>query len=275
MSMFPTVSFHPVKPCNMACKYCFATFQDFKVGKQLDLAQTKTIIDKLHMAGVQKITFAGGEPMLFKQLVNAIRYTKELDITTSIITNGALIRPQFLDKMQDSLDWIGLSIDSLDDPTNVMIGRVHKGQPITEVGYRILISMIKRYGYKLKINTVVNSYNEDEDMQEFINWANPDRWKVFDALRVREQNDEHWEEIKSTQFKQFVARHKHPNMVVETNDLMTSSYLLIDPLGRLFEDTKGIHTYSDSLLDHSMEHCLSQINLNMDMFIKRGGIYEW
>lgn len=64
-------------------------------------------------------------------------------------------------------------------------------------------------------------------------------------------------------------------MVVETNELMTGSYLLIDPQGRLFENSKGEHSYSEPLHLSTVETCLSQINLNRDTFISRGGLYEW
>jgi len=132
-----------------------------------------------------------------------------------------------------------------------------------------------KYDFKIKINTVVNKYNQRESLQDFIAYVDPDRWKVFNTLKVRGQNDMHFEEIKSTEFDRFVDRHYHPNMIVEDNELMTSSYVLVDPLGRFFDDTNGVHTYSDSLLKYSVEHCLSQVNLSEEKFIERGGIYNW
>ena len=70
-NIFETVSFHIVKPCNMKCKFCYATFQDFKVQKQLTIDEICSILDRLHFAGVKKVTFAGGEPMLYKDLDKA------------------------------------------------------------------------------------------------------------------------------------------------------------------------------------------------------------
>lgn len=276
MDIFETVSFHIVKPCNMKCKFCYATFDDMHVGPQMTLVDAKEVIRKLVKAGVQKITFAGGEPLLYKHIKDIIIYTKEKGVTTSIITNGSLLTEAWLIEMTPYLDWVGLSIDSLDQATMIKMGRINN--PVKIVEYYELIHCIKRLGFKLKINTVVNAYNWDHTMNYFLDWAKPERWKVFQALRVEGQNDEAWDEIKCStdQFNHFIENHEHQGSIVpENNTAMTGSYLLIDPLGRLFENSLGKHTYSDTLINNSIEHCLSQIKLDREMFVERGGLYKW
>jgi radical S-adenosyl methionine domain-containing protein 2 len=273
MNFFETASFHIVKPCNMKCKFCYATFEDMHV-TQLTKEEAFIILDKLKNAGLQKITFAGGEPLLYKYIRDVIIYSKQIGLTTSIVTNGSLIDHTFLQEMKSYLDWIGISVDSLFKVTNESIGRKVKWN----INYFSLINEIKSYGYKLKINTVVNAYNYDEDLNSFIQYAQPMRWKVFQTLKVEGQNDKQFSEIKCTdeQFSDFTSRHKSNSCIVpENNEAMTASYLLIDPQGRLFENSKGAHTYSSPLQNNEMEKCLSQINLNREMFIKRGGIYQW
>lgn len=271
--MFETASFHIVKPCNMNCKFCYATFHDMRLSKQLEREQVYLILDKLKDAGLQKITFAGGEPLLYRWICDVISYAKTIGMTTSIISNGSFVDEDFLVRMLGKLDWIGISIDSLNKETNRLIGRSFRNP----MNYPKLISDIKYHGYKIKINTVVNRYNQEEDMNEFINWANPDRWKIFDTLRVEGQNDREFEEIRSigNGFERFVKRHSHSSMVPENNTAMIGSYLLIDPQGRLFENSKGKHTYSGSLLNNDISQCLSEISLDRTMFIERGGIYDW
>ena len=271
--MFETVSFHLVKPCNYSCKFCYATYNSFKVGQQLDSIDVMIILKKLKDAGLQKVTFAGGEPMLYKFLPAVIIYAKQIGLTTSIITNGSLISHQFLDDMRPYLDWIGLSVDSINDELNQQIGRVsNKGKVLN---YYDLVEVINVFGYKLKINTVVNSINEYEVMRDFIDFSGTTRWKVFDTLRVEGQNEEQFEAIKSTDFNGFVINNAHESMVVENNDLMTASYLLIDPLGRFYENWGADIKKSDSLVTHSVEHCLNQISLDRNKFLERGGVYNW
>lgn len=273
---FETASFHIVKPCNMKCKFCYATFEDLRVLRQLPIEEVFIILLKLKEAGLEKITFAGGEPMLYTKLDQAIVFAKEIGLTTSIITNGTFIDYEWLVKMQGILDWIGLSVDSLNNKTNEKISRT---TIFTDnfILYNTLTDSINKLGFKLKINTVVNKFNEDEDMNDFINKVNPARWKVFDTLRVGGQNDKQFEEIRSSKhgFKNFIKRHNHLSLVPEDNYAMTGSYLLIDPQGRLFENSKGKHTYSEPLQTNDINKCLSQISLNRKTFIERGGIYKW
>lgn len=274
MDIFETVSFHIVKPCNMKCKFCYATFDDMHVVPQMGLPEAFEIITKLAEAGVKKITFAGGEPLLYKHIEQVIAKAKNLGITTSIITNGSLLTTEWLTKMRPYLDWVGVSVDSLSDITQKRIGRVTK-EPIQ---YYELIHTMRSLGYKVKINTVVNAYNWSESMNYFIDWAKPNRWKVFQALRVEGQNDSQWDEVKveDWQYQSFIDNHnRQKSLVVEDNRLMTGSYLLIDPLGRLFENSAGKHTYSDTLINNNIDHCLSQINLSRETFLARGGVYEW
>lgn len=269
--MLETASFHIVKPCNLKCKFCYASFQDMRVLKQLPLEDAKIIIDKLKLGGLKKITFAGGEPMLYKNIFEIVEYSKRIGLTTSIITNGSFLTPEALLKFKDTLDWVGLSVDSLNAETNIKIGRGDK------VDYLTLVKNIKALNFKLKINTVVNKFNEMEDLNNFIKWANPSRWKVFDTLKVEGQNDEDFESIKSTKgaFEEYVKRNKQAVIVPENNEVMRGSYLLIDPQGRLFENTNGSHTYSSRLQENDLLKCLGEINLNREMFIKRGGVYKW
>lgn len=275
MQIFETVSFHIVKPCNAKCKFCYATFDDMHVKMMPDIHALR-ILDKLSKSGVQKVTFAGGEPLMYPHIESVIKWAKSLGMTTSIITNGFRLTMEFLEEMQGHLDWIGVSVDSLNPSTNDAIGRTDRF--IGHLNYMTLVEGIKAYGYRLKINTVVNAYNWEEDMNYFIRQADPDRWKVFQALRVDGQNDQTFNEIRVSddQYWDFLGRHAaQPSLVQESNELMTGSYVLIDPQGRMFENSAGKHTYSDSLIDYSVDHCLSQINLNRDRFIERGGIYNW
>lgn len=272
-NIFETVSFHIVKPCDMKCKFCYATFEDIHVIQQLSLEDAKICIDKLVTAGVEKITFAGGEPLLYRHISEIIKYSHSLGVTTSIISNGSLMTKNWLFKMLPFLHWVGISVDSLNEETNIKIGRVSsKNHSTTE-----LLRLICDLGYKLKINTVVNAFNWQEDLSPMLTTYKPDRWKVFQTLRVEGQNERQFEAIKATEdmFSSFLKRHEDYAPVAEDNEAMTGSYLLIDPKGRLFENSTGKHTYSDSLVSSSVEKCLSQISLNRSTFISRGGLYAW
>ena len=75
-SFIPSVNFHLWEPCNMKCKYCFATFKDVKQSilpkGHLPKAEAIEIVKELAEYGFKKITFAGGEPTLCKWLPDLI-----------------------------------------------------------------------------------------------------------------------------------------------------------------------------------------------------------
>jgi radical S-adenosyl methionine domain-containing protein 2 len=166
-----SVNFHLWEPCNMRCKFCFATFQDVKSSVlpkgHLDKESTIQIIDKLVDAGFEKITFAGGEPTLCKWLPELIERAKEGGLTTMLVTNGSILTESYLRKLNDKLDWVVLSIDSLNTQTNIKTGRTLNRKPFSKEKYLTLIENIKQNDIRFKMNTVVTSKNYDEDLTEF------------------------------------------------------------------------------------------------------------
>ena len=110
--MIPAVNFHLWEPCNMRCKFCFATFQDVKktiLPKGcLPKADAIKVVEELAEYGFEKITFAGGEPTLCPWLTNLISTAHEAGMTTMIVTNGSGIDDEFLKSNRDKLDWIAL-----------------------------------------------------------------------------------------------------------------------------------------------------------------------
>lgn len=63
-------------------------------------------------------------------------------------------------------------------------------------------------------------------------------------------------------------------MVEESSDIIESSYLMIDPCGRFFDDNNLRHNYSQSILEIGVEKALSQISNNVEKFETRGGCYH-
>ncbi len=279
----PSVNFHLWEPCNMRCKFCFATFQDVKqtILPKGHLSKEKAInvVKKLADYGFKKITFAGGEPMLCPWLPMLIKTAKELGMTTMLVTNGSQLTERFLIENKTYLDWIAISIDSLNEATNLNIGRAIVGKrALTEAFYKERIKDIKKHGYGLKVNTVVNAYNHLDDFNDFINFAKPKRWKVLQVLPIEGQNDHKIDafKISGKQFNTFVAKHAGLNsMVPESNNEMQGSYVMIDPAGRFFDNSKGKHHYSHSIVNNAVEKVIKQVDYSFKKFIQRVGLYNW
>ncbi|QQR95242.1 MAG: radical SAM protein [Bacteroidota bacterium] len=102
----PAVNFHLWEPCNMRCKFCFATFQDVKRSilpkGHLPKEQAVQVVQQLADFGFQKITFAGGEPTLCKWLPDLIATAKGSGMTTMIVSNGSRLTDEFLSEQKQT-----------------------------------------------------------------------------------------------------------------------------------------------------------------------------
>ena len=282
--IIPTVNFHLIKPCNMKCGFCFATFQDLppKLSDCLPQASAIELVTLIAAHGASKINFAGGEPTLYPNLVELVRCAKAGGVKTSVVTNGSKVGNAWLDEVAGYLDILAISIDSVDPDTLRKIGRVENGKPpMSDTDYLQIGEGARARDIRLKVNTVVNRYNVHEDMSRFIMAMNPERWKIFQALPVIDQNDMRIEEFKVTpaEFDGYVSRNRLVEsqgikVVPENNEAMTGSYLMIDPLGRFYDNSLGKHTYSDPILTVGVERALRQIQVYPDRFLERGGLYE-
>lgn len=121
-----------------------------------------------------------------------------------------------------------------------------------------------------------------EDMSAMVRRVRPERWKVFQVLPVSGQNDGSVEEllISPLQFEVFVKRHQPLEAegfspVVETNELMKDSYVMINPQGQFYNTTTGRHVYSSPILEVGVETALAQVGWNVENFLAREGIYAW
>lgn len=285
-NQIPSVNFHLWEPCNMRCKFCFATFQDVKQSilpkGHLPREQAVEVVQKLADFGFQKITFAGGEPTLCKWLPELIATAKEAGMTTMIVSNGSRLTDEFLELNKSKLDWVAISIDSLSPERNLTIGRAIAGQkPLPRAYYQLLADRVKQFGYGLKINTVVNRYNFKEDMNEFIRYANPKRWKVLQVLPILGQNDNKIDNFKisESEFQTFIDNHSTlkdiTKIVPETNSQMKGSYAMVDPAGRFFDNAAGTHNYSRSILEVGIDKAVQEVNYDLSKFFSRGGQYDW
>lgn len=79
-----------------------------------DLLTTQKIMEtlpKLKENGIKFLIFSGGEPMTRKDLFEIANRCKELGIITYLSTNGLYLNPSNVQKVVDTFNYIGISID--------------------------------------------------------------------------------------------------------------------------------------------------------------------
>lgn len=282
----PSVNYHLWEPCNMSCHFCFATFQDVKntVLPKGHLSKEKSleVVRVLAQLGFSKITFAGGEPLLCPWIAELVILAKELGLTTMIVTNGGMMDEKRISSFKGSLDWITLSVDSINPHVNDITGRRERKRILTADDYLQIVDSCRKAGIRIKVNTVVTAFNHQEDLSDFILKACPERWKVLQVLPIDGQNDPKIDEflITSDQFDQYVQRHQRLSdegiaVVPESNEAMTDSYMMVDPAGRFFSNQQGTYQYSAPILDTGVANALNEIQVSEQNFLDRGGLYDW
>jgi radical S-adenosyl methionine domain-containing protein 2 len=277
-----SVNYFITRQCNYSCGFCFHTA---KTSTTLTKAEARRGLRMLREAGMHKINFAGGEPFLKKQFLGDLcRFCKEdMGINVSIITNGSLVTEQWLSQYGRYVDVLGVSCDSFVEATNIRIGRSdRKKVQHTEHLFRVR-ELCDRFGIIFKLNTVVNQFNKDEDMRDFIASLKPARWKVFQCLLQENENggqeagdlrDARPFLITDEEFHNFLRRHEAFDPIAEDNDTMRNSYILLDEQLRVLDCSSGAKLARTSVLD-GVEQALEQAGFEQEEFIARGGVYQW
>ena len=199
-----------------------------------------------------------------------------------MVTNGSRITREWLGGVSGSLDWATLSIDSVDSATLLLMGRTSQSGPMSEGDYLRAIGLFRQHGVRMKVNTVVTRNNLKEDLTDFILKARPERWKLLQVLPVKGQNDIVVDPyiVSPDEFEGYVEVSRRVEaygikVVPESNNLMTGSYVMVDPAGRFFDNASGAHTYSRPIVEVGVEEAYRDVSVDSRKFISRDGLYDW
>lgn len=258
------INWHLTEACNYKCQYCYAKWNGHEKELIHDWDRTRKMLDELTAyfhpsnAGnpLQKslrwsnvrLNLAGGEPLLYPgSVLRVLCYAKAAGINTSIITNGSRFTPELMNQLAPLVSMLGISIDSADGATNKEIGRIDSQgcmKSVQDVAALIRQAKLLNPSLSIKVNTVVNALNADEDFSDSISELAPSRWKVFRMLPVVTDDLA----VSQETFTRFVRRHQQHAAVMcaEDHNEMSESYLMIDPLGRFFQNQKGQKGYNYS-----------------------------
>jgi radical S-adenosyl methionine domain-containing protein 2 len=288
------VNWHVTEACNYRCRYCYSHWE--REPNRLDVIRnevaSRDLIEalwqffrpdndsnplrrKLQWSNI-RLSLAGGEPMLHaRHVARVARHAKALGMRVSMITNGSLL-PRVtgeLNELARSLDMLGLSIDAISDSRNRAIGRTdRKGGTLSlEQLVRMTDNLRTAHpGLSIKVNTVVNAFNVHDDLRGVIDALRPDRWKLLRVLPVVNKDLV----VSDTDFAAFVARHAcmETRVSVEDNRDMLSSYLMVDPQGRFFQNGKDEsygYVYSQPITPDTVERAFLSVPFDACKFASR------
>lgn len=285
------INWHLTEACNYRCQYCYSAWTKPSSNSELHRDQQGIVrllkslyqffasnnpanplaskLDWKHL----RLSIAGGEPTLLKERLSFIINTaRKIGFRVSLITNGSLLDQVSITALAPQLSCLGISLDSSHVATNKLIGRIGRsgfGRSAREIGNLVILARAENPSLSIKLNTVVNAVNAGEDMTSLINLLQPERWKVLRVLPVLSPALS----ITDEQFQDFVSRHAHLSsvMAVEDNQDMEKSYIMVDPLGRFFQNGAGQseYSYSRPIQEVGAEEAFAEIGFSPEKFAQR------
>lgn len=266
---------HVTNACNYRCVYCFGKFSCIN---PLDLQGAKRVVDNIcryfQANGITdgRINLAGGEPLLYPHIDELIGYAHEQGVRISLVTNGSMLTEAKIRLWKDKVECIGLSVDSFLETTNHAIGRCNHGQALSGLKLFSIADCIHENGICLKVNTVVSTYNENEDMRDGYCRLRPDRLKFFQMQIVNAVNDcARAFCITNEQFYAFCRRHKDCalEVVAEETGSMENSYLMINPQGQFILNDGGSYRQFGDCQTDEIVALMRKIPIDSQKFAKR------
>lgn len=287
------LNWHITEACNYSCQYCYAKWEKLDMQRELihDRIRTTELLYRLyeffHPGNLDnplrrqmnwssiRLNLAGGEPLLYaNRVLDILPIAREIGFDTSLITNGSRLDSEIISSIAPALSLIGLSIDSAVEKSNQEIGRMdRRGRQLDIAGLSNLIDAARRCNplLRVKVNTAVNKVNQSDNMTEVIQRLRPEKWKLLRMLPVVDDRLAVSQQI----FDEFVTRHARLGDIrhIEDNQDMTESYLMIDPLGRFFQNAPGDsltgYRYSKSILHTGAPAAFAGMRFSAPKFLFR------
>jgi len=271
---FDVINFHLTETCNYICTYCFAKFNN---SKELKLEEWISLVDKVYDYFQEnnikegRINLAGGEPLLLGYLDKLIDYIYSKKIKVSIISNGSLLTANQIDAWSGKVDTLGISIDSVNDETNRMIGRHSKSKTLDLNKTISLLEYAKSKHIRVKINTVVSKLNLNENLNILYERFPFDRIKLL-QIRINKNCNESSmnHSITFEEFNHYCSKvNPYQTLIVESEQDIECAYIVIDPQGYLVTNKNGEHQKVGQVIKHSLQDLILQAGINYKTFSKR------
>lgn len=210
--------------CNLQCEYCHkegrkSSITNMKIMDNPDF-NLSLLLEKGKELGFKKIKLSGGEPLLFENILETCgEFENEFD-DIGFTTNGTqLIRlKEYLEKFKGSKLTFNVTINSLNSEKYF---EITKSNQLPEVikGIDLLLEL----GYKVKLNSVITSYNK-ADIKQLIEFAISKGVDIkFLDLVVTEDTPKRYQHITVQEIKEEIMKLYN---ISQEQFIMKNDYLL-------------------------------------------------
>lgn len=201
------VSLNITEKCNQKCVYCeIGNNIPSSTAEALNTGDLKWLIDEMHRIGIKRLAINGGEPFLFPDLIETVKYAAEKNIICAITSNGMTIHKLSDTEIQilkDSKTEINISVDSMDDNIqsltrgvgSALTNALKSAELLIKAGIPVIfLTAISVYNYKDLFRSFLKIYESGINQvlyQPIIYYSNyPDRQTIKNKfnLNVEEEN---------------------------------------------------------------------------------------
>lgn len=182
----PTLRVCITEKCNLNCSYChkegmFSNYSEYLSNEELEF-----IAKVFRQQGFSKVKFTGGEPLLAKNLLDAVRVFKEIGFEDiSILTNGTMLNEKTLRQLKEAgLDRLTISLDTL---RNKVAKQLNNCDCIGKVMENI--SLARNFFEEVKINCVIiPGMNFPDEILEIANFCRDNKTTLKFLSRLSEES---------------------------------------------------------------------------------------
>lgn len=162
---YPLIVFLKItSKCMLNCKFCSQFPRD---SSDMDIEFAKHILEDLKKNGTVTIFYTGGEPLLYKNLVELLKYGYELGFNQIIVTNGMLLCDDELKEIYKYITSISVSLHGKENIHDLLV--CHKGcfkKVIKNIKY------VKNNYSNVKIDILCTAVNENINVENINYLAN-------------------------------------------------------------------------------------------------------
>ena len=178
--------------CNFNCRFCFNKISFAHNGRNLRPFTTKyvkKIIDNVKNSNIRTVRFTGGEPLLYKDIFELLKYSKDKDLEVRLNTNASLINSNNVKKFKDIVDNILIPIESWDNKNeSIITGFANALERKISA-----IKLLKKLGIKIvRVGTVATKENilNFSRIAELILELPVDEWELYRPMSINKEVNE-------------------------------------------------------------------------------------
>lgn len=150
------VQVHPTRRCNLTCLHCYSSSGP-RVDATTPIEQLTGALDDAAALGYSVLSVSGGEPLLYRPLLELLDHARGIGMRTTVTTNGLLLSERRLGELAGRVDVLAISVDGRPQTHDVM-----RNSPGAFAKLESRLPHVARSGISFGFITTLTQSNVDE-----------------------------------------------------------------------------------------------------------------